>query len=382
MDGRRPVVASLRGLVVAGHPAAARAGARLLHAGGNAFDAAVAASAALGVVLPHVCGPAGFGVALCWIAEGKRARMLEFLPRQPGTVGTAPALGGWLELARAHGRKRLLEIFAPAVTLAREGAVLIGGPDAAIADPARAALLEALGAALRGPETGRILRLPDLARTLERAAADGPEILTEGTLGRALAELAGRGDTPAALGPVWADPVQTAWRDLDLLTAAPVAFPGEDEAGSAPLASSPPTAGVLAADAEGNLVALVQSLGGVFGAREVLSGSGLLLGAAAGWGTPPAAHALAPLLALRNGVPVLALAEGIGGRGAAQVLRAWQAGTALPEALASPRPWEGKSAATEAAEVLALERLPHAPGEAAVLLAGVDSRGESDAATA
>ena len=43
MDGGRPSVSSLRGIVAAAHPQAAQAGAALLRAGGNAFDAGVAA---------------------------------------------------------------------------------------------------------------------------------------------------------------------------------------------------------------------------------------------------------------------------------------------------------------------------------------------------
>ena len=46
MDGRRPTVASVHGMVAAAHALAAQAGARLLTQGGNAFDAAVAPTAA------------------------------------------------------------------------------------------------------------------------------------------------------------------------------------------------------------------------------------------------------------------------------------------------------------------------------------------------
>src|SRR5579863_1657510 len=56
---RRPVTFGRRGMVVAPHYLAAQAGLELLKAGGNAIDAAVAASATLQVVYPFVCGLGG-----------------------------------------------------------------------------------------------------------------------------------------------------------------------------------------------------------------------------------------------------------------------------------------------------------------------------------
>ena len=72
MDGRRPSVSSLRGIVAAGHPQAAQAGAAILRAGGNAFDAAAATAAALNVTEPYMSGLAGMGMATCYIAAEKR----------------------------------------------------------------------------------------------------------------------------------------------------------------------------------------------------------------------------------------------------------------------------------------------------------------------
>ena len=58
---------SARGMVAAGEPLAAQTGARLLAAGGNAVDAAVATSFALAVTLPHSTGIGGGGFLLLWL---------------------------------------------------------------------------------------------------------------------------------------------------------------------------------------------------------------------------------------------------------------------------------------------------------------------------
>ena len=51
---QRPTLMGTRGMVVTEHYLSAEAGLRLLHAGGNAFDAAVAATLAEGVLNPHM----------------------------------------------------------------------------------------------------------------------------------------------------------------------------------------------------------------------------------------------------------------------------------------------------------------------------------------
>ena len=139
MDGKRPSVSSLRGIVAAAHPQAAQAGAAMLRAGGNAFDAAAATAAALNVVEPYMSGLAGMGMATCYIAAERRVRTLDFITRVPSefpagrftsreelsrgpiACGTPGNLAGWCELVRRYGSKSLAEVFAPAIALARDG---------------------------------------------------------------------------------------------------------------------------------------------------------------------------------------------------------------------------------------------------------------------
>ncbi|HTN13058.1 MAG TPA: gamma-glutamyltransferase, partial [Acetobacteraceae bacterium] len=83
MNGKRPTIASMHGMVAAAHPLAVAAGAKLLARGGNAFDAAAATVAALNVVEPYMSGLAGMGMATCYIAAEKRVRTLDFITRVP-----------------------------------------------------------------------------------------------------------------------------------------------------------------------------------------------------------------------------------------------------------------------------------------------------------
>src|SRR6476661_3595556 len=152
MHGRRPTISSTKGVVAAAHPLAAQAGARLLRAGGNAFDAAAATAAALNVTEPYMSGLAGMGMATCYIAAERRVRTLDFITRVPSefpagrftdreelargpiAAGTPGNLAGWCELVRAYGRKSLAEVFAPTIALARDGFPLVEYNVSAITD--------------------------------------------------------------------------------------------------------------------------------------------------------------------------------------------------------------------------------------------------------
>jgi len=254
MDGKPSTIASLHGLVAAAHPLAAAAGARLLASGGNAFDAAAATAAALNVVEPFMSGLAGLGMASCYIADEGRVRTLDFITRVPAKFTTGPFskreqlyrsplacaapgnLAGWCELARSHGRKRLPEIFAPAIALARDGHPLINFPGtqfrqyaATLATLPFFADWQAnyLGLGSGEPGPGYLLRQPDLARTLEVIAIEGPDHLYRGALGRQfVAHLASLGgcltlQDLATVSPVWLDPVSVPYRGLKVHTLPP-----------------------------------------------------------------------------------------------------------------------------------------------------------------
>jgi gamma-glutamyltranspeptidase/glutathione hydrolase len=243
--GRRPTIASRHGMVAAAHPLAAAAGARILGNGGTAFDAAVATAAALNVVEPYMSGLAGRGVATCYIAKERRVRSLDFvapipnnfpvekfsrrdqLARGASAVGAPGNLAGWCELAQSHGRKKLPELFAPAIVLARDGFQLIefnleefgrASPEIAEHKALFPEWSRVYTAGRGAVSPGFILKQPDLARTLEALASEGPGLLYGGALGQKivdrLKELGGclTLDDFRAVKPRWVDPIAVSYR--------------------------------------------------------------------------------------------------------------------------------------------------------------------------
>ncbi len=136
-----PAAFSIKGMVAADHFQASQAGAELLRSGGNAVDAALAATLAAGVVQPAGSGLGGGGFAMVRnkkgeifsldfreIAPGNSHRNLfveSDLPKASRVGGLAVAVPGeslgLIELHRRYGSKSLKKIAAPAEKLAKKG---------------------------------------------------------------------------------------------------------------------------------------------------------------------------------------------------------------------------------------------------------------------
>ena len=82
-------LASEAGVVAAQHNLAARAGASMLEAGGNAIDAAVATAFALSAVEPWMCGLGGSGYMVVWLAAERRGHVLDFQGVLPKAIQSA-----------------------------------------------------------------------------------------------------------------------------------------------------------------------------------------------------------------------------------------------------------------------------------------------------
>jgi gamma-glutamyltranspeptidase/glutathione hydrolase len=238
---RKRVAPTRGGVVSAQHRKAAEAGAAILAAGGDAMDAAVATSFAIGVVEPWMSGLAGGGAMLVWREKERKAYVVDYGMRSPAALnaadypivpGIAPDLFPWPRvkddrnmqgasavavpgvvagMGLAHerfGRLPWREVIAPAVKLASDGMLLDWYAGLLIASTARALSQDADAAALFLDESkwaplsgwtvvaSRHLDQKPLAATLDAIARDGAKALYGGDVGAALAkDLRAKGGT-------------------------------------------------------------------------------------------------------------------------------------------------------------------------------------------
>lgn len=213
MAGRSTVYAP-SGMVATSQPLASAAGMEVLRTGGNAIDAAIAASAVLTVTEPHMTGIGGDMFAIVWLAKEQKlgainasgragSRMLRdtLVARgfrsgsQQGAMSvTVPgALAGWDLLLRTHGTRSLAQVLQPAIHYARDGFPLT--PIIAAQWAAETEFLKRDSAAAatylpggRAPRAGDWFRNSDYARTLQTIADSGVGVFYGGSLGRRMVD--------------------------------------------------------------------------------------------------------------------------------------------------------------------------------------------------
>ncbi len=188
--------------IASAHDLATQAGFEAIRNGGNAFDAAIAVSAALSVVEPISSGLGGGGFFL--LHDGKTGKQVFIDARETAPASATPEKylnadgsfdsdraenGPWaagipglpaafVHLAQHYGRLPLKTSLAPAIRIAREGFPVYGRM--ARGYEARREVMERYRGTRavflqhgRPIREGDLFRQPDLARTLERLAARG-----------------------------------------------------------------------------------------------------------------------------------------------------------------------------------------------------------------
>ncbi len=252
----------MKGVVAAGHPQSAEAGASILREGGNAVDAAIAAVVASFAAESPLTGFGAGGFIIVHEPSGETS-LIDFFVAAPGMDGVergaelvpvpvhfdeetvqtfyvgpascgVPGTAAGLEraLERFGSAASLADLVGPAVALAREGA-LVNAQQAYILDiltpiharEERTRELYAPGG--RPLREGDLIRFPDLADALERFGAEGAEPFYRGDVASALSGFVGEhggilGPTDlAAYEAVERPPIRTGFRGTEVLTNPP-----------------------------------------------------------------------------------------------------------------------------------------------------------------
>src|SRR5262245_8191743 len=207
----RSVVIAKHGIVATSHPLASEAGLDVLMAGGNAADAAIAASATIAVVEPMSCGIGGDLFVIYWDAKTQKLYGLNASGRSPykltrkvfaeKKLDQIPEAGllnwsvpgcvsGWETLRARFGTRPLAELLQPAIVAAEEGCRVPGvitgywkSSEAALKEwPDSAASLLVGGE--RAPREGEIMKLPRMGASLRAIAAGGRDAFYKGDIAK------------------------------------------------------------------------------------------------------------------------------------------------------------------------------------------------------
>lgn len=246
----RPVVMGTQGMVAAEHPLEAMAGMKMLEAGGNAIDAAVAVFYMTSVVEQHQAGIGGDGFILAYIAEQDRVvfingtgpapalatreyyEKLEGIPSAGADSTDVPGMLSGFDLALKHyGSLDYETILAPAIEAA-EGHPLdywaASNHERNVKKispfPSSVSILMPAG---RPIAAGEIFVQQELATSLRTIVSDGASSFYSGALarlsGKFYEENGGRlrYDDLARFEAEEAEPIMTRYAGLDVYQSAP-----------------------------------------------------------------------------------------------------------------------------------------------------------------
>ncbi|MFY8149481.1 MAG: gamma-glutamyltransferase family protein [Prochlorococcaceae cyanobacterium] len=250
LDRRSPVFAG-RAMASSSSPLVTRVGLRVLEQGGNAADAAVAMAGMLALAEPMMSGLGGDTMAMVWSARDRNVFALNGSGRAPSgasleRIGPVPlmpehgaasvtipgAVDGWCTLLERFGTRSLEQLWEPVIGYAREGYPVgesIAGfwslGAALLADNASAQLRELFLPGGRAPQPGQLMRLPQLAATLERVAREGRRGFYEGPVAEAIAHTVSAGGVPTTAADVaaqqqgaeWVEPLRVGYRGREVL---------------------------------------------------------------------------------------------------------------------------------------------------------------------
>lgn len=215
----RSAVMAREAAVATSHPLATSTALEVLVEGGNAVDAAIAASAVQSVVEPHMTGIGGDCFAIVTEPDGRMTGfngsggaprlastetladhgVSEILPTSAHAVTVPGAIRAWETLLKAHGTRDFKTLFKRAIGYARDGfavAPRVADDWARNVDKlsSNAAARAAYLVDGKAPSAGTVLKYPHLAETLSAIAGGGADAFYSGPIAKDIvATLAGLG---------------------------------------------------------------------------------------------------------------------------------------------------------------------------------------------
>jgi gamma-glutamyltranspeptidase/glutathione hydrolase len=236
------------GMVCASHPLAAQVGLDVLKNGGNAVDAAIAASAAMGLMEPMSCGIGGDLFAIVYDAKTKKLyglnangpapkkatldlfkqKKLDAIPeRGPLSWSVPGCVEGWDQLRSKFGTRSFKELLTPVIRYAEDGVPV---PEVIAGYWKGSEKLLAADDGLKGtflpgghpPKAGEVFKNPELAGSYKRIADKGRDGFYAGETADAILKLSeAKGglftaEDLADFHAEWVDPVSTTYRGYDV----------------------------------------------------------------------------------------------------------------------------------------------------------------------
>jgi gamma-glutamyltranspeptidase / glutathione hydrolase len=239
----RSAVRAMNGMIATSQPLASAAGLRILQQGGNAIDAAVAAAAVLCVVEPMMVSPGGDLFAIVWNAKKRELKALNASGRAPLAASidelkkrgfdtmpqngihaiTVPgAVDGWAKLLERYGTMKLAQVLQPAIDYAERGFpvtdVIASDWEEGVKHKDEPDFAKTFLPGGKPPVAGEIFLNKNLAGTLKKVAAGGPEAFYRGEIAAKIVKFAGEKGGLHTLKDFashtsnWIDPISTTYR--------------------------------------------------------------------------------------------------------------------------------------------------------------------------
>lgn len=244
----RSVVIATNGVVATSHPLAAQVGLDILKDGGNAADAAIAASAMIGLVEPMSCGIGGDLFVIYWDAKTEKLyglnasgrspyglnldiikeKGLDQIPHYSPLAWSVPGcVDGWAKLRGRFGTKPFSDLLNPSISYAESGfpvTQVIASYWERSADRLRKwpTSVATYLPNNQAPAEGEVFRNPQLAATYRAIAEDGRDAFYTGDIAKKIVAFSEANGGYFSMKDFvdhtsdWIDPVSTNYRGYDV----------------------------------------------------------------------------------------------------------------------------------------------------------------------